>query len=183
MVRRIAVLLATILGATTLATLAPASADAGGPYCGLRWGSVGAAAGDLSAAHLTDVRSGRHGCFDRLVLDFDGDMDGYRVRYVSKVRADGSGHVVPVRGGARLQVIAKAAAYDDDGDLTYAFSNRRELVDVTGYRTFRQVRWAGSYEGVTTLALGVRARLPFRVFTVDGPGSESRLVIDVAHRW
>jgi hypothetical protein len=33
------------------------------------------------------------------------------------------------------------------------------------------------------LGLGVRARLPFRVFTLDGPGSMSRLVIDVAHHW
>jgi hypothetical protein len=29
----------------------------------------------------------------------------------------------------------------------------------------------------------VRARLPFRVFVLRGPGSGSRLVIDVAHRW
>jgi hypothetical protein len=29
----------------------------------------------------------------------------------------------------------------------------------------------------------VRARLPFRVFSLAGPGAGSRLVIDVAHRW
>jgi len=29
----------------------------------------------------------------------------------------------------------------------------------------------------------VRARLPFRVFVLAGPGNGSRLVIDVAHRW
>jgi hypothetical protein len=29
----------------------------------------------------------------------------------------------------------------------------------------------------------VRARLPFRVLTLDGPGAGTRLVIDVAHRW
>jgi hypothetical protein len=34
-----------------------------------------------------------------------------------------------------------------------------------------------------TLGLGVRGRLPFRVFTLDGPGAGSRIVIDVAHRW
>jgi hypothetical protein len=48
------------------------------------------------------------------------------------------------------------------------------------------VAYAGSFEGSTTLALGVRARLPFRVFTVAGtPNSDDtpRLVIDVAHRW
>jgi hypothetical protein len=56
-------------------------------------------------------------------------------------------------------------------------------VNVTGYSTFRQVAWAGTFEGQTTVGLGVRARLPFRVFTLAGPGSGSRLVIDVAHRW
>ena len=40
---------------------------------------------------------------------------------------------------------------------------------------------AGSFEGQTTIGLGVRARLPFRVFVLAGPGSGSRLVVDVAH--
>ena len=47
-----------------------------------------------------------------------------------------------------------------------------------------RVAWAGSFEGQTTLALGVRARLPFRVFTTyDAATNRSRLVVDVAHRW
>ena len=54
---------------------------------------------------------------------------------------------------------------------------------MAGYSTFRQVAWAGSFEGQTTVGLGVRARLPFRVFALTGPGTGSRLVIDVAHRW
>jgi hypothetical protein len=36
---------------------------------------------------------------------------------------------------------------------------------------------------ITKIGLGVRARLPFRVFALAGPGGGSRLVIDVAHRW
>jgi len=61
-----------------------------------------------------------------------------------------------------------------------------EMVDVAGFDTFRQVASAGSFEGWTTLALGVRARLPFRVFLVRGaPYSDQalRLVVDVAHHW
>jgi hypothetical protein len=57
---------------------------------------------------------------------------------------------------------------------------------VTGFRTVRQVAWAGSYEGTTSLGVGTRARLPFRVFTLLGsPGDDQavRLVIDVGHRW
>ncbi len=63
------------------------------------------------------------------------------------------------------------------------FVSPGNLVDTSGYRTFRQVGWGGSFEGYTTLGLGVRARLPFRVAVLPGPGTGSRLVIDVAHRW
>jgi hypothetical protein len=57
------------------------------------------------------------------------------------------------------------------------------MADVTGYQTFLQVAGAGSFEGQTTIGLGVRARLPFRAFILTGPGDGSRLVVDVAHLW
>ena len=175
----------TVLGGllvVVLSLLAAPTASAA-PYCGIRWGSLPERASSTETAPLVDVRAGQHACFDRLVLDFAGDADGYSVRYVSTVTMDGSGQAVPLRGGADLEVVAIAPAYDHDGDLTYRPDNRRELVSVSGWRTFRQVAWAGTFEGQTTIGLGVRARLPFRVFTLDGPGDGSRLVIDVAHRW
>ena len=101
------------------------------------------------------------------------------------VGAEGTGDPVPVRGGAVLQVIVRAPAHNEHG-ATYQPADPREVVGVSGWSTFRQVAWAGTYEGQTTLALGVRARLPFRVFTLAGtPNTDHtpRLVIDVAHRW
>lgn len=74
-------------------------------------------------------------------------------------------------------------AYDEDGEPTYEYDDRTELVDVDGYDTFRQVAWAVSFEGQTRLGVGTRARLPYRVMVLDGPGDRERLVIDVAHRW
>jgi hypothetical protein len=38
--------------------------------------------------------------------------------------------------------------------------------------------WAGSFEGTTSVGLGVRARLPFRVITLA-----DRILVDVAHFW
>jgi hypothetical protein len=174
--------LAAAAATVMFGSLAPALATES-PYCGIRWGSLAKSQNATSTAPLTNVRAGRHACYDRLVLDFRGDSDGYRVEYVSAVAQDGSGAVVPLRGGAKLRIIAEAPAYDANGNATYVPGNRSELVNVSGYSTFRQVAWAGSFEGRTTIGLGVRARLPFRVFTLDGPGSGSRLVIDVAHRW
>lgn len=55
---------------------------------------------------------------------------------------------------------------------------------MSGYSTFRQVAWGGSFEGQSTIGLGVRARLPYRVLTLtDTATGRTRVVIDVAHRW
>ncbi|TDE08930.1 AMIN-like domain-containing (lipo)protein [Jiangella asiatica] len=176
-------LLALIVGMMAVPGLAATAAGKAGPSCGLVWGSLPEQARATDTAALVGVRAGRHPCFDRLVLDFAGDADGYAVRYVPAVTMDGSGQPVALRGGAYLEVVAVAPAHDARGAATYRPANRRELVAVSGWQTFRQASWAGSFEGRTTIGLGVRARLPFRGFTLDGPGSGSRLVIDVAHRW
>ena len=181
---RIVAVLALVLPAL----LIPASAEAVVPYCNIRWGSLpkesSATTNPTSApGELVDVRSGRHECYDRLVLDVDGASHGYRVEYVDQVHAPGSGFVVPTAGGARLEVTAIAPAYDENGQATFDPAHPSNIVDTTGYPTFRQVTWAGTFEGQSTVGLGVRARLPFRVFTLEGPGDWSRVVVDVAHHW
>lgn len=173
--------LAPVTVATAASSTSAASAtSAAAPYCGIRWGSLAKArTNPTTAPLLTNIRAGRHACFDRLVFDVRrGNVTGYQVRYVGTVREDPSDRVVPLRGGAKLSIVLQASAYDLAGRPTYRFTNRRELVNVSGFRTFRQVAWAGSFEGLTSVGLGVRARLPFRVFTLSG-----RLVVDVAHRW
>ena len=151
--------------------------------CRTTWGSLSKSAAPVATdGHATAVRTGRHTCFDRLVVDIDGDPGGYRIEYVSSLEADGSGKNVPVKGGAIIRIIADVPAYDDAGSATVDPAVV-SATNVNGYRTFRDVEWAGSFEGRTTLGLGVRARLPFRVLVLDGPGTGSRLVIDVAHRW
>jgi hypothetical protein len=176
--------LAVILMAVGLGFLAPGPASATTSYCGLVWGSLEKSNPTMSAASVTNVRTGQHYCFDRMVVDLNGPVAGYNVRYVDYVAQDGSGNLVPLRGRAFLHVSVTAPSYDvETGNATYSPTNQAELTNVAGYQTFRQVAWAGSFEGYTKIGLGVRARLPFRVFTLDGPGSGSRLVVDVAHFW
>lgn len=181
---RIALTLTAALATALLTTPAQAA-----PYCGQWWGSL-PEAGEGAApagATLDNVRVGRHACFDRLVLDLDQarGFSGYDVRYVSDVTAEGSGHDVALRGNATLRVaIQTTVVHDEAGRATYTPRSRTDVVDVSGYPTIRQVAWAGAFEGQTTLGIGTRARLPFRVFTLSGPGSSDvRVVIDVAHRW
>ena len=178
--RRAFVSIVLLLGAFLLV---PASGATAAPYCGLVWGSLEKSASGLSQAPVVNVRTGQHACYDRLVIDVAGDVGGYTVHYVPQVTADGSGFVIPTRGGAALQITVNDPAYNAAGTPTYSPANKNELRNVSGYRTFRQVVFAGTFEGYTSVGLGVRARLPFRVFTLDGPGTSSRLVVDVAHRW
>jgi hypothetical protein len=176
--------LTAIIMALGLGLLAPGPASATTSYCGLAWTSLAKSNQAMSAASVTNIRSGQHPCFDRLVIDLKGKAAGYNVRYVSKVVQDGSGLPIKLRGGAFLQVTAHSPSYDSKtGKATYVPANRSEVTNVSTYKSFRQVAWAGSFEGHTTLGLGVRARLPFKVYTLAGPGNGTKLVIDVAHQW
>ena len=166
------------LGGLMMATPASASPTAA-PYCGIEWGSGPKSVGQGSTGQLVNVRAGGHECYDRLVFDVRGNVaEGYAVSYVDEVTEDPTGNPVPLRGGAKLQITVFVPAYDESGQLTYNPASRTELVDLTGFQTFRQAAWAGSFEGTTTVGLGVRARLPFRVFILD-----NRVVVDVAHFW
>jgi hypothetical protein len=156
----------------------PAAASVADPYCGITWGSGDKSGPQAHGAEMVGLRAGRQECFDRLVFDLRGPAGGYFVSYVDEVTEDPTGDPIPVRGAGKLSVTVFSPAHDQSGNPTYTFPNRWELVDVTGFQTFRQVAWAGSFEGTTTVGLGVRARLPFRVFTLP-----DRVVIDVAHFW
>lgn len=147
--------------------LAPPASAA---VCSTPFGSLEKNDPAMGTGEVDTVRAGRQECFDRMVVDIDGPPAGFNVKYVDQVTADGSGNVVPTAGGARLQVVVRHPA----------FSTPR-LPSVAGFTTFRQITNAGSFEGQTSFGLGVRARLPFRVFTL--PGGHGRIVIDVAHRW
>jgi len=181
-IKTAAVTAATVVLVTAGAGTTGAQAATG---CATRWGSLPEGGSTYSTGSVTDVRAGRHACFDRLVVDVSGRAGrSYDVRYVPTAYTEGEGSPVRLRGAADLQVVVRAPAYDSgSGTPTYAPADRRELVRTRGFRTFRQVASLGSYEGQTSIGLGVRARLPFRVFVLPGPGRGSRVVVDVAHRW
>ncbi len=190
--RRLLVLLALTMAMAALAVpvnAAPAGTQAS---CSTTWGSTAKNSQVLkyTSAPITNLRAGRHECFDRLVIDLgpratnrSGQATGYRVRYVDEIVESGRGNKVKIAGGAYLMISVNAAAHDENGRPTYTPKDRLKAVSVGGYSTFRQVAFLGTFEGQTDVALGVRARLPMRVQILAGPGSGSRMVIDVAHRW
>ena len=162
--------------AATVASTSATAATSAAPFCGIMWGSLPKATSpsQLWTGNVTDARTGQHECYDRLVFDIapgSGHL-GYNVRYVSELTGPGSGLPIPIRGGAKLQITINAPS--TLGRSTTTFS---------GWRTFRQLKNIGSFEGYTDYGLGVRARLPMRVFVLTNTDGGRRLVIDVAHRW
>jgi hypothetical protein len=177
-------------GVTTGSSPSGAVPSRSGAACATQAWGTGAKDGSpvMSAAPLYLVRVGRHPCYDRVVFDVNGPQAvGYTARYVPVVQADGSGKPVPVAGGAALEVVVRAPMLGIDGQGHQPGSRvpavGEDLVArsrVAGWSSLRQVAYAGSFEGQTTTAIGVRARLPFRVF-VTGDQGYRHIVVDIAH--
>lgn len=167
-----------LAGGGTVAATVPAVAVPAAVDCAVTWGSLDKSGDSVVNRRLVDVRAGQHECYDRLVFDAQGagaDPIKYDVRYVDVLHQDPSDAVVPVKGGAILEISLFSSRYDPATGQPYP---ALPAVDVTGYRTFREFKVTGGSEGYTQAGLGVRARLPFRVFqTAD------HLVVDVAHTW
>ncbi|MGI5337351.1 AMIN-like domain-containing (lipo)protein [Streptomyces sp. CA-181903] len=171
------------IGLTGTAGVADAAPVSAGAECPTGWGSTDKSSEGHEYRALKNIRTGSHACYDRIVFDLGSAAPGlgYRVGYVDEFHQDGSGDLIPVKGGAILQVFINAPSYDPNtGQRTYPGRGRQPLpgVDLTGYRTFQDTKFGASFEGQTQVAVGVRARLPFRAEQVG-----DKLVVDVAHSW
>jgi hypothetical protein len=165
--------LLTVLLATAVAV--PAQGATRAPYCGITWGSLAKWGGTPSATtSFRGVRAGHHSCYDRVVVVLTGKAPGYTVGYVPGLYYGSTNRELNLRGDAML------AIWMNGPQRTPAHAS--ELVDVRGLTTVRQVAWGGTDYGVTSVVVGTRARLPYRVFTLHD-GSTTRLVVDIAHRW
>ncbi len=184
-------IIGVLVGALLTLGLPLGSASAA-PYCGIAWGSAAKSnSASNYASRLINVRTGQHSCYDRIVFDLTGPAVGYYVSYVSNVSTEGEGKDVPLSGGAKLLVVVRAPTYDSNGKSLYLNDPvngkpptpvmpgaKLPRVNLTGYQTFRDAKYAGSFEGQSSFGLGVRAKLPFRVVK-DG----NKVYVDVAHYW
>ena len=167
-------------------TPAASCTDTGG------WGTGTKQSALYSAAPIYRTRIGRHECHDRVVFDINGpEPVGYHVSYVPVVIEDGSGREIPVAGGAALQVIVHAPTQGSPGDDSghqpgVVFAPSGEYLHgpegLEGWGALRAVRSAGSFEGQSTFAVGVRDRLPFTVTTWVDENQTAHVIVDIAHR-
>lgn len=131
------------------------------------------APGSGDQAEIFGLATGCHDGFDRLVLRAREGTPQYDVRYVRRIRSDGSGAIVRLKGSVRLRVVLQNARAHTDAGAPLIPGARTPLCP-----NLRQVKLAGDFEGVVTLGLGLRRKNGFRVFRLTNP---RRLVIDVAH--
>lgn len=160
-------------------TTATGVTKAAAPYCGITWGSAPKTREATRISSLVGVTTTRESCWDRTTFEFDGPVDGYLVDYADHVYTEGEGtDLVPYTAGAvHLRVSLQSNA------RTFPARGGQHVATVVPYRTMRDVVYGGWFEGHTLFAVGVRARLSFRVLSAAGPGTHSRIIIDVAHQW
>ncbi len=157
------------------------------------WGTGTKESALYNASPIYLTRIGQHDCYDRVVFDLNGpEPVGYHVSYVPVVIEDGSGREIPVAGKAALQVIVHTPTQGSPGDDSghqpgVVFAPSGEYLHgpggLEGWGALRGVRSAGSFEGQSTFAVGVRDRLPFTVTTWVDANQTGHVIVDIAHRW
>lgn len=163
--------------ATPAATTTPAPTPEGiDPLDGASIEPLDVPATNRTTALLTDVRTGRHEGYDRIVFEFESALPGYQIGYEKRpIREDGSGDEVEIEG-AHVLVVRMQNALDADlekegAPLTYTGPQRLR----PSTPMIAEAARIGGFEGVLTWAVGVRDEVEFRVSTIDAP---HRLVID-----
>jgi hypothetical protein len=130
---------------------------------------------------LVAIRTGAHpeGGYDRISLEFTGQVPGYRVTYVQQVVRDGSGAAVSLPGSVYLQLtFTSAQAHDANGNSTLNPSATNPVT--VGYPELRAYVLNGDFEGVVNVALGLTAKDGFHVSELTKSSSDHVIYIDIA---
>jgi hypothetical protein len=168
MLRRILVVLASSL-LVTLSAAAPAPA-------GETWRTTGTSWENPEAKHplVVGLRYAQHENFDRVVIDIDNRLPGYKTRYHRDHTYDGSGADVPIRGGLAIRLFP-AYAHGAGGKVVYDGPKLTR----PGFETLKGIAFTGDYEGYVSFAFGLEGyRAPYRIMRLHYP---QRIVIDFKH--
>lgn len=133
--------------------------------------------GDAAFYVVTDVRTGEHEGYDRVVYQLEGGQGtpGYRVGYVDQAVEDPSGEVRQVDGDAVLRVTLIGTTYPTEGG-PQEFSDDLRPADGDVEHVVRPLTFEGMSESFVGIDDGQR---PFRVTVLSDP---ARVVVDVQDR-
>lgn len=131
-----------------------------------------------AALTLTDVTTGQHPGYDRVVFRFEGTgSPGWMVRYVDAATDDPADTLLDIAGDGTLQVVVLGVRLPfETGIEEWAGPNP---ILTPEYAVLREVNLRGQFEGQHLAFLGTAtADHPFRVFGLTDP---TRVVVDVRH--
>jgi hypothetical protein len=130
----------------------------------------------MSSLVGADIRTGAHPCFERVVLELqgDGEMPGYRVEYVDDpVKLSPSDLEVDIAGDATLVLSVAVWMTTMEGD-GYDGPDR---IEPTNVEHIDELRLIENFEGMHQWAIGLDRERAFRVTTLTDP---PRIVVDIA---
>ncbi|MDX8033813.1 hypothetical protein SK803_26630 [Lentzea sp. BCCO 10_0856] len=132
--------------------------------------SIVPAASAADYAQLTNVRTGHHATFDRVVFDLTGGQPEDSVSSVPEPVSCGSGKPISAPGVEFLEVRLQPA----DG---HSYTGSRKIT--TGLPTAQSVVFTCDFEADLSIAIGVNHRDPtYRAYFLTGP---LRYVVDINH--
>ena len=120
---------------------------------------------------INDLRTGSHGAYDRLTVEFANGMPGdieVSVHSGTAFTLSPSGMPTTLKGSNGILVVIRGS------DLHTSYSGSTDIL--TGYVALAEVKRIEDFEGVVQLGLGVNGPACYRVSFLTNP---SRLVIDV----
>ena len=126
--------------------------------------------------NVTDVRTGTHDGYDRVVFEFtDGTPEIALERATPPFVQDGSGAPMDVKGESHLRLIMRGGTKQmEDGTSSYEGSRDFD----PGFPAFVDLIEGGDFEAQSTWYLGLTAESCVRVSLLE---DEPRLVIDIEH--
>lgn len=165
---------ATQTNPTPSLTAPTSSVTAIGPVWPIEPRAIAATPG-RSVPVLKAIQTGRHGSYERLVLEFTSSYGEAKVRYVPVVRADPSDKVVSLPGVSFLEVVVHGAVATWPATPIKPYTGPSTVTP--GYPTLKQVCISGDFEAVLSFGVGVGRTAGFQVARLRSP---DRLVVDIA---
>ena len=130
----------------------------------------------IAHANITDVRTGTHDGYDRVVFEFaDGLPEASLERAEPPFTQDASGLPIEVQGESFLRLILRGGTKQTlEGTTSYDGPTEFE----TGYPALVHLIEGGDFEAQSTWYFGLAAESCVRVLTLTDDGT-ARLVIDI----
>ena len=130
----------------------------------------------VARANITDVRTGTHAGYDRVVFEFaDGLPEASLERAEPPFTQDASGEPIDVQGESFLRLILRGGTKQTlEGTSSYDGPTEFE----TGYPALVHLIEGGDFEAQSTWYFGLAAESCVRVLTLTDDGT-ARLVIDI----